>query len=62
MSETKLIRVYIDDEDNLIELRRDLTREKGEQVSFADVIKWLIATSEEFPNQRRAKCLPNYLD
>ena len=42
MAETKLIRVYTENEPKLIELRRDLTRQKGEQASYADVVRWLI--------------------
>ena len=45
--ETKLVRVYLNDEEQLIEMRRDLTREKGEQASFADVIHWLLTCREE---------------
>lgn len=42
MKETKLMRVYVEDEWRLIELRRELTREMSEQASYADVIRCLI--------------------
>lgn len=39
---TKIIRIYVEDERPLIELRRLLTKQRGEQATFADVIKHLI--------------------
>lgn len=49
MKETKLMRVYIEDESKLNDLRRELTREVGEQGSYADVIRCLIDLRMEKP-------------
>lgn len=47
MPETKHIRIYIEDEAKLIELRRARTRKKGEQASYADVVHWLLTCRDK---------------
>lgn len=42
MKETKLIRIYVEDEPRLVKLRRQLTRRKGERASFADTVMILL--------------------
>lgn len=42
----KLVKVYAGDHPKLAELRRRLTSERGEQASFADVVRWMISVVE----------------
>jgi len=49
MKPVKLVKVYAGDHPKLNELRRELTREVGEQGSYADVIRCLIELREEKP-------------
>ena len=42
----KLIKIYEYDHGRMCELRRRLTSERGEQASFADVVRWLISMME----------------
>lgn len=41
---TKLIRIYTDNDDQLIKLRRHLTRQIGEQATYADAVEALLDT------------------
>lgn len=56
---TKLIRIYTDNDDQLIKLRRHLTRQIGEQATYADAVEALLDTLHKSYKDIKEKDLEN---